>query len=141
MGTRCHQLALYVVYENPMPMVADAPSEYQGQAGFEFIRDVPTTWEETRFLVGEPGEYRAIARRNGDARFLGGIANWTPRTIELPIDFLEAGEFDARFWTDGSLDDSRPNEIRERRQTVDANRRLRIELASGGGFVAILKRR
>ena len=63
MGTRCHQLALYVVYENPMPMVADVPQAYEGQPGFDFLKEAPTTWDETRFVAGEPGEYVVLARR------------------------------------------------------------------------------
>ena len=88
MGTRCHHMALYVVYENPMPMVADTPSVYRDQPGLEFIRTVPTTWDETRFLQGVPGEYFCIARRKNGVWYLGGINDWQKRTIELPASFL-----------------------------------------------------
>lgn len=138
MGTRCHNLALYVVYENPMPMVADIPSAYEGQTGFDFITKVPTTWDETRFVVGQPSEYAVIARRKGDAWYLGGITNWTPREIEIPLDFLAPGDFVATLFVDGSQDESRPNEIRKLIQKVDTKARLRISMASGGGFAAIL---
>ncbi len=138
MGTRCHHLALYVIYENPMPMVADAPSAYDGQTGFEFIRRVPTTWDETRFLAGQPGEYIVLARRQGSVWYLGGITNWTPRQISLPLDFLGQGTYEVTDWVDGSLDASLPNEIQQRQHIVHANSRLPIEMATGGGFVAIL---
>ena len=139
MGTRCHNLALYVVFENPMPMVADAPESYAGQVGFEFIRDVPTTWDETRFLAGEPGEYFVIARRSGKDWFIGGITNWTPRTVSLPLNFLGAGKYQLTHWIDGSQDESLPNEIRKRHRQVDANGSLSIQMAPGGGSVALLR--
>jgi alpha-glucosidase len=138
MGTRSHNLALYVVYENPMPMVADAPSSYEGQAGFEFIAQVPTTWDETRFVAGEPGEYIVVARRKGKAWYLGGITNWTQREIDLPLAFLAPGEFDATLYIDGSMDESQPNAITKQRQRVGAKTPLHISMAPGGGFTAVL---
>jgi alpha-glucosidase len=139
LGTRCHHLALYVVYENPMPMVADAPSAYQGQTGFDFITEVPTTWDETRFLAGNPGEYIAVARRKADAWYVGGITNWTPRTLDVPVDFLKPGEYEARLSVDGSMDESQPNAIRQQRLRVNGATPLHVSMGPGGGFVAILR--
>lgn len=139
MGTRCHHLALYVVYENPMPMVADRPANYEGEPGFDFIEDVPVTWDETRFVAGEPGEYVVVARRKGDAWYLGGITNWTPRELDVPLDFLPAGEFEAKVYADGSLDEERPNEVRISTERVSAEAPLRVELAPGGGFTAVFR--
>ena len=64
MGTRCQQLAMYVVYESPLMMVSDSPEAYRGAVGTDFIRQVPTSWDETRVLAGEVGEYVVIARRS-----------------------------------------------------------------------------
>jgi alpha-glucosidase len=139
MGTRCHNLALYVVYENPMPMVADAPSAYEGQPGFDFLVDVPTTWDETLFVAGEPGEYFVVARRKGEAWYLAGITNWTPREIDVPLGFLGDRECEAKLYVDGSLDESQPNAIRVTEQSATANSSLRISMASGGGFVSVLR--
>lgn len=139
MGTRCHNLALYVAYINPMPMVADDPSSYEGQTGFEFIRQVPTTWDESRFLAGEPGEYFIIARRSGNTWYLAGITNWTARNIELKTDFLASRQYAATTWFDGSLEEDRPNEIDKATMHVNAKSKLSIDMASGGGFVAVLK--
>ncbi|QDT73385.1 glycoside hydrolase family 97 protein [Lacipirellula limnantheis] len=139
MGTRCHNLALYVVYENPMPMVADDPSAYEGQPGFDFLAEVPTTWDETRFLIGEPGEYVVMARRQGNAWYLGGITNWTPREIDVPLEFLSAGEFEATLYADGSLDESLPNSLSKQQRVVTAATPLHIALAPGGGFVAVIR--
>jgi alpha-glucosidase len=139
MGTRANQLALYVVYENPMPMVADDPSAYEKQPGFAFVADVPTTWDETRFVAGEPGEYIVVARRYGDAWYLGGITNWTPRELTLPLDFLGGGTFEARLYLDGSLDGTNPNEIREETRFVSREKPLKVSLAVGGGVAAVLR--
>jgi alpha-glucosidase len=139
LGTRCHNLALYVVYENPMPMVADSPDRYEGQAGFDFLREVPTTWDETRFLAGEPGEYVVIARRKDDTWYLGGITNWTPRKIAVPLNFLASTDTEARLFVDGSLDESEPNVIRKELLKTPAAKSLDVSMAAGGGFVAILR--
>jgi alpha-glucosidase len=139
MGTRCHNLALYVVYENPMPMVADAPSAYEGQTGFDFLAEVPTTWDETRFLAGEPGEYVVLARRQGDRWYLAGITNWTAREIEVPLPMLDTAGGDATIYVDGSMDPSEPNAISRRHERVTAGSPLRISMAPGGGFVAVLQ--
>ena len=89
LGTRCHHLALYVIFENPLPMVCDVPSAYENQPGFDFIEEVPTTWDATRFLAGEAGEYVALARKKGSDWYLGGITNWTARGSYPPRFFGE----------------------------------------------------
>lgn len=139
MGTRCHNLALYVTYINPMPMVADAPSSYSDQTGFEFIKQVPTTWDETRFVMGEAGEYFVIARRDGRDWYLSGITNWTPRRIEVSLDFLGADNFEAVSWVDGSQDTSCPDDIRIEKMRASPGSKLNIQMAPGGGFVTILR--
>jgi alpha-glucosidase len=139
MGTRCHNLALYVVYENPMPMVADAPHSYEGQAGFDFIREVPTTWDETRFLTGEPGEYIVLARRKGESWYLAGITNWTSREVDVPLDALGDGSFTGQLYADGSKDEEQPNALKEELLSIDSRRALHVSMASGGGFVAVLR--
>lgn len=139
MGTRCHNLALYVVYENPMPMVADAPNSYEGQTGFEFITQVPTTWDETRFVVGDPGKYIVVARRKGKDWYLGGISNWTAREVEVPLAFLASGDFNATLYVDGSLDEAQPNVVSKTQLRVSAKTPLHVSMAPGGGFTAILR--
>jgi alpha-glucosidase len=141
LGTRAHQLALYVVYENPMPMVADYPEAYEGQDGFDFVEDVPTTWDETRFVAGEPGEYVVIARRSGDRWFLGGITNWTGRAVDLPLGFLGRGPFEADVRADDLPDGSDPNRLRQHTQMVTAQQALKVTLASGGGVAAVFRPR
>lgn len=139
LGTRCHHLALYVVYENPLPMVADQPSAYEGQPGFDFLTEVPTTWDETRFVAGEPGEYVVVARRSGEVWYLGGITNWTAREVDIPLTFLGTEEYEAELYVDGSLKEAEPNSIRQERRTVESKSKLHLSLAPGGGFVGVLR--
>ncbi len=108
MGARCHHLALYVVCQNPMPMVTNAPGDYEGQTGFDFITEMATNSDETRFLAGDPGEYVIIARRKGKTWYIGGITNSTGREIDVPMDFLGGGRSTAKLYVDGSMDESRP---------------------------------
>jgi alpha-glucosidase len=139
MGTRCNQLALYVVFDNPMPMLADDPEDYEGEPGFDFLVEVPTTWDETRFVAGEAGEYIVLARRSGDAWYLGGVTNWTPRDLKLPLDFLGEGQFEAKLYGDVSLDGRNPNELREEKRDLSAGEELEISLASGGGIAGVFR--
>jgi alpha-glucosidase len=141
LGSRCHQMALYIVFENPMPMVADEPAAYEGQAGFDFVEQVPTTWEETRFVAGEVGEYVVLARRQGKTWYLAGITDWTPRKLSVPLEFLSTGRFKAHVYADGSLDDTQPNEIAIYDQDVQRDGKLDVSLAPGGGFVVVIEAR
>ncbi|UCG56232.1 MAG: glycoside hydrolase family 97 catalytic domain-containing protein, partial [Phycisphaerales bacterium] len=141
LGTRCHHLALYVVYENPMPMVCDTPSAYEGQMGFEFLKQVPTTWDETRFLAGEAGQFVVVARRKDTVWYLGGITNDTARQLALPLHILGPGEYEAKVFVDGSTGKDEPNAVRLERQMVTARKSLKVAMASGGGFVATIHRK
>src|ERR1044072_8627122 len=91
MTTRAHQLAMYVVYESPLQMVADSPSAYRGQPGSEFLRVVPASWDETRVLEGKIGEAIVVARRRGREWFVGAMTNEQPREIRVPLRFLGRG--------------------------------------------------
>ena len=139
LGTRCHHLALYVVYENPMPMVCDTPSSYEGQPGFAFLKDVPVTWDETRFLTGKAREFVVLARRKDRAWYLGGITNDAGREIAVPLHFLDPGEHEAELFVDGSLSGDEPNAIRLERRAVTAEASLEVTMAPGGGFVAAIR--
>jgi alpha-glucosidase len=139
MGTRCHQLAMFVVYESPLTMVCDDPAAYRGQPGLEFIREVPTTWDETRVLNGEIGEYITIARRNGTDWYLGAMTDWTPRAMRISLAFLGKGEFAADIYQDGPGADTQPVETNILHTTVSADSTLAVRLAKGGGFAAWFK--
>ncbi|CAN5462456.1 glycoside hydrolase family 97 protein [soil metagenome] len=135
MGTRAQQLALYVVYENPVPMVSDSPQNYEGEAApaFQFLKDVPTTWDEIHVLGGEVGEYSTVARRHGKEWYLGSMTNWTPRDLHLPLTFLGTGSYTAEIYEDGADAATQPKHVNIRRIAVTAGSTLDLKLAPGGG--------
>ncbi|MGD9128562.1 MAG: glycoside hydrolase family 97 protein [Planctomycetia bacterium] len=139
LGTRCHHLGLYLIYENPLPMISDEPSAYEGQPGFEFIKKVPVTWDETRFLKGKAGQYVVMARRQGDVWYLGGINNQTKRLIRIPLNFLDSGEYDADMFLDAAEAAKKPNLLRSEHRKVTAADVLEVTMASGGGFVTTIQ--
>jgi alpha-glucosidase len=132
LGTRCHHLAMYVVYENPMPMVCDAPTAYEGQPGFEFLRQVPTTWDETRVLSGKVGNYIVVARRKGADWYVGAMTDWSPRVLEVPLSFLSRGRYSVETWADVA-DSEDPNRLGFNKRTMNASEKLVLRLNGGGG--------
>jgi alpha-glucosidase len=133
MGTRAHQLAMYVVYEAPFQMVSDHPGAYKNQPAFEFIKEVPATWDETRLLSGLPGRHVTIARRHGSEWFVGSMTNWEPRSFDVPLSFLGNGRYQAEIYADAADADRFPKNVSIVRQQVDRSTRLKIQLAPGGG--------
>lgn len=138
-GTRGHQLAMYVVYQNHLPMMADHPAAYRNQPGLEFITQVPSTWDETRVLHAEVGDCLVIARRKGTDWYVGGMTAARGRELNLPLKFLGDGSFDA----DVYLDDATrgPTTVTRRKQTLAAADTLRVAVPPSGGFAARLARR
>jgi alpha-glucosidase len=133
MGTRAQQLALYVVFQAGLEMVSDVPSIYQNDPSFQFLRDVPTTWDKTHVLAGEPGEFVTIARKHGRDWYLGSITNWTPRDLHIPLNFLGNGAYRAEIYTDAADSGENPKRISIRKQTVHSGETLNLPLAKGGG--------
>ncbi len=139
MGTRAQQLAMYVVYESPFQMVSDCPQAYAGQPEFQFIKDVPATWDETRALNGVPGEYVTIARRSARDWFVGSMCNWTPRDLTVPLTFLPEGRFEAVIYSDGADADRSPKQVRIETRRVKKADILKLHLAPGGGCAIRLR--
>jgi len=140
-GTRAHQMAMYVVYFSPLQMLVDYPAVYrEAQAQFDFIKNVPTVWDETRFLQGEVGEYIVLARRKGMDWYVGAMTNESSREVELPLDFLyEDAEYTAHIYRDGpDADINREHVVDEKRQVTNATT-LEVTLAKGGGMAGWLK--
>lgn len=133
MGTRAQQLALYVIFQTPIQMVSDSPQTYAGQPAFQFIKDVPASWDATRVLDGYPGKFVVMARRHGDDWYLGGMTNWTPRTVQVPLTFLGSGTYTAEIYADAVDADTNPQHVAISRQVVRAGQTLSLKLASGGG--------
>jgi len=135
LGTRCHHLAMYVCYDNPNPMVADYPVAYEGQPGFEFIKIVPTWWDETRVLKGEIGEVIVTARRKNKMWYLGGMSARRARDVDLSLSFLGSGKFRATLWKDAADAETDPNHLTKETRTVSSRDTLKVHFALDGGFV------
>jgi alpha-glucosidase len=133
MGTRAQQLALYVIFQTALPMVSDSPQSYAGQPAFQFIKDVPVSWDATRVLNGRPGEFATVVRRHGDEWYLGSMTNWTPRTVNVPLSFLGSSIYAAEIYEDASDAAADPKHVAVRRQSVNSGQTLQLHLASGGG--------
>ncbi|MDB4903866.1 MAG: glycoside hydrolase [Mucilaginibacter sp.] len=134
-GTRCHMLAMYVVLENALGMVCDDPTAYIGQPGFEFIQQVPTTWDETRVIDAKPGEWLAIARRKGNDWYVGTITNHTSRTLTKALDFLPEGNYMAETYSDAPASDPNLNHLVKETRQVNRKTVITMLLESGGGQV------
>lgn len=138
-GTRCQQLAMYVVYDAPLAMLADSPTAYEAEpAMMEFLGTVPTTWDETIPVAGKIGEHIAVARRKGDRWYIGGMCDWRGMEMELPLDFLGPGRWKFDLFADGINADRHAEDYRRERRETSAEERLRVRLAPGGGFVAVV---
>ena len=137
-GTRCHQLALYVVYDAPLNMLADSPSNYEQESEcLEFISAVPTVWDETRILEGEVGKYIVTARRKGDIWYIGAICDWDGKDITLDLSSLTGGKWIANCYLDGYIADKIASDYRHKHDEGDGT--LSVHMAPGGGFAAIVK--
>lgn len=139
-GTRCHQLAMYVIFESPLQMLADSPTHYlEEEECMDFLSGVPTTWDETIALDGIAGEYVVMARRSGNRWYLGAMTSWQERGIDVDLSFLKGTDFKMTIWEDG------PNAHRNAEdfrivETIGQTRsgKMRFHLAPGGGMVAVI---
>jgi len=139
LGTRCHQLAMYVVYESPLEMLSDSPSNYEREPeSLEFLRAVPTIWDETIPLDGRISEYVVVARRNGQDWYVGAMTNWSARDIEIDLSFLPAGNLTLDAYQDGINADRMASDYKKTTSQVTRSSKLKVHLAPGGGYAAHL---
>jgi alpha-glucosidase len=137
MGTRCHQLAIYVVYDSPLQMLSDSPSNYLREPEtMEFLGAVPTEWDETKVLDARIADYVAVARRNGKDWYIGAMNDWTPRSLDIDLSFLPDGNFTLEAYQDGVNADRNASDYRKTTTSVNRNTKLKLQLASGGGWAA-----
>ena len=136
-GTRCHQLAAYAVFYSPLSMLCDSPSAYRKESECaEFIASVPTVWDETVVLDGKIGEYVVTARRKGNTWYIGGMTNWTARTLEVDLSqILAEGNYTADMFRDGANAHRIASDYKREKITLPASRKLTVHLAPGGGFM------
>ncbi|MDP4286087.1 MAG: glycoside hydrolase family 97 protein [Bacteroidota bacterium] len=137
LGTRCQQLAMYVVFDAPLQMLADNPIAYEKEKDcLDFITSVPTTWDETIPLDGKVGEYVATARRKGNDYFAAAMTNWTARNITIDFSFLPEGTFHMVQFRDGVNAERNGTDYKKVERTITRNDKLTVHLAPGGGWAA-----
>ena len=136
-GTRCRQLAEYVVFYSPLNMLCDSPSNYMKEKECtEFIAAVPEVWDESRGLAGKVGEYIAIARRSGSDWYVGAMTDWSAREMTLDLSFLPEGSYQVELYKDGVNADRAACDYRKETTDLPSDRKINIKMAPGGGWVA-----
>lgn len=141
MGTRAHELAMYVVFDHWLAYLCDAPTEYEKYPDIlAFLSDVPTVWDRTLPLDAQLGNYILIAKQKGNNWYVGGMNNWTSRSLDIDFSFLPAGKkFTAKIYRDGENSGNEPTQYVVETKSVDSTTKLTLNMASGGGFVIELK--
>jgi alpha-glucosidase len=136
-GTRAHQLAMYTVFDAPIQMLADSPTNYQAeQESTDFIAKVPTVFDETVALDGKVGEHVVVARRKGQTWFVGAMTNWTARDLTIDLAFLGAGTYRAVIMQDGINASKDARDYKRLERNVSASDKLSARLGQGGGWTA-----
>jgi len=136
-GTRCRQLAAYIVFDAPLAMVSDRPSNYEKeQECILFMAKIPTVWEQTLPLENKIAEYVSVARKSGNEWYIGGMSNWEERELVLDLSFLGDGNYKAELFTDGINANRIASDYKKETVTIPANRKMTLKIAQGGGFVA-----
>jgi len=136
-GTRCHQLAMYIVYEAPFSMLSDNPTNYlREKESVDFISDAPSTFDQTVALDGKIGEFTAVARRKGQEWWVGALGNWDARTVTIDFSFLRPGSYEVEIIRDGINADRDGTDYKKETVTVTAATKMDIRLMDGGGWVA-----
>lgn len=139
-GTRCQELAICVIYDSPFLSMADKPENYYGQKGIEFLKDLPTSWDDTKVLNGAIGEYITTARQKGDTWYLASITS-KERTMDLSLDFLGAGSYKLVLYEDGpNAATTDATDIRRREILVTSDDTITVRMAAGGGLAVILQK-
>ncbi len=139
-NTRAAELAKFVVYESPLTVVCDHPNHILNEPGADFLKIVPTVWNDTKFISGYPGDYVAIARRNGDIWYLGILNNSIGKNLEIKPGFLPEGSYEMIIWADAKDSDKNPTNLQMKKQTVKSGAIIKVYLANNGGFAATLKK-
>ena len=136
LGTRCHMLAMYVALENYLQMVCDYPAAYEGEPGFEFVKEIPTTWNETKVLDQTKAfQFITIARRKNNDWYVGTITDHSSRQLNIPLNFLGEGKFKAEIYADAADVNENPNHLTKQIKEVTNKDVITINVAAGGGEV------
>jgi alpha-glucosidase len=139
-NTRAAELSKFVIYESPLTVACDHPDNIIGKPGADFLKIVPSVWDDTRFISGYPGDYIALARKNGDTWFVGVMNNSIKKSIEVKLDFLQEGKYEMEIWADSEKSDKQPMELQKKKQIINKGDTLKIDLSTNGGYVATIKK-
>lgn len=135
-GTRCHQLAMFVVYDSPIQIFSGNPSQGLMEPQFmQLLGSISTTWDETKVLEAKVSDYIITARKKGNDWYIGGMTDWTKREFNLSFDFLDAGNYEAELCTDGINAETYPSDYIIKKFTLQKGKPFTIKMASGGGFL------
>ncbi len=141
-GTRCRQLAEYVVFDSPFNMLCDNPSNYLNELECtKFIAEIPTVWDQTRSIDGKIGEYIVLARQKDGVWYVGGMTNWDKRDVTVDLSFLGEGDFELEIFRDGVNADRAARDYKHETVRVPANKKLAATLMPGGGFAAKISKK
>jgi alpha-glucosidase len=136
-GTRCHQLAAYILFEAPLNMLCDSPSNYRKETDCTtFLAAIPTVWDETVALDAKIAQYAAIARRKNNQWYLAAMTNWDERQLTLDLSFLGPGNYQAEIYRDGVNAHRVATDYKTETIDIPPHKTLTIKMAPGGGFAA-----
>ena len=136
-GTRAHQVALYIIYESPLQMLSDSPSNYmKEQESTDFIVKIPVVWDDIIGIDGKVGDYVLLARRSGKEWFVGALTDWTSRDLDLDLSFLPSGKYSMDIFQDGVNADRYAGDYKHMKTDVKSGEKMKIHLARGGGWAA-----
>lgn len=140
-GTRAYQLALFVIFESGLQMLADNPTlYYRNEDCTEFLTSVPVTWDETRALEAKAGEYVVVAKRKGDKWFIGGMTNNNERQFEIDLSFLNTGKsYKITSFEDGINAGHQAMDYRKKESQVKSGDKIQIKMVRNGGFAAVIE--
>lgn len=139
MGTRAHQTSMYVIYDSPLQMLCDNPSNYKREPVYtHYIARIPTIWDKTVALEGKIEEYAVVARKNGENWYIGGMTNWDARNFDIPLSFLDGKKYKIEILKDGINVGKHAADYQLLTEEVTAGEKLHIDMAAGGGYTAIL---
>jgi alpha-glucosidase len=138
MGTRCHQLGMYVCYESPLQMLCDTPTKYYREPeAMEFLAAVPVVWDETKVLDAKVSDYLLVARRSGDKWYVGGMTDWTERELQIDFSFLEKNKkYKIIIIQDGVNANRIATDFKRVEKEITSEDSMPIKMAKGGGWVA-----
>ncbi len=138
-NTRAAELAKFVIYESPLTVVCDHPKHILNQPGADFLKIVPTVWDDIHFLGGYPGDYVALAKKSGKNWFVGVLNNSKGKDVSLKLDFLPEGDYEMEIWSDSKKSNTEPTELLQKTKSVKSGDEVKVKMADNGGYVAVIR--